>query len=90
MTNPAEIKQLKRRFIKDMYSIARGRFGVLVDTYDIAEHSGLNHDMLTMVVEYWEEKGVIATYEGTLYASLTLKGVESIESRTCQNEETPI
>jgi hypothetical protein len=27
-----------------------------------------------------EAKGLIASYEGTLYASLTLKGVERIEA----------
>ncbi len=82
MTSPAAIKQLKQRFIDDMYAIAQGRLGVLVDTYGIAEHYGLDSNVLTMVVEYWETKGVIATYEGTLYASLTLKGVESLESGT--------
>ncbi len=87
MPSPAETKQLKRRFIDDMYAIAHGRFGVLVDTYGIAQHRGLDPDMLTIVVEYWEEKGFIATYEGTLYASLTLKGVESLESRTSPSDE---
>ncbi len=74
------MKLLKQRFISEMYAIAQGRFGVLIDTYGIAEHYGLDPDTLTAVIEYWEAKGFIATYEGTLYASLTLNGVESLES----------
>ncbi len=82
MSSPAEIKRLKQRFINDTYAIVRGRFGVLVDTYGIAEHCGLDTDTLAMIIEYWEVKEFIATYEGTFYASLTLKGVESLESRS--------
>lgn len=82
MSSPAEIKQLKERFINEMYAIVQGRFGVLVDTYGIAEHYGLDPNTLAMVIEYWEARGFIATYEGTFYASLTLKGVESLESGT--------
>ncbi len=78
--SPTEIKLLKQRFISEMYAIAQGRFGVLIDTYGIAEHYGLDPDTLTTIIEYWEAKGFIATYEGTLYASLTLNGVESLES----------
>ncbi len=82
MTSPAEIKQLKQQFINDMYTVVQGRFGVLIDTYGIAEHYGLEPNTLAMVIEYWETKGFIATYEGTLYASLTLQGVESLEGGT--------
>ncbi len=82
MASPAEIRQLKQRFINDMYAIVRGRFGVLIDTYGIAAHYGLDPSTFAMVIEYWETKGFIATYEGTFYASLTLKGVESLESVT--------
>ncbi len=90
MSSPAEIKQLKQRFINDMYAIVRGRFGVLIDTYGIAAHYGLDPNMLAMVIEYWETKGFIATYGGTFYASLTLKGVESLESGTSPGyEDTP-
>ncbi len=86
MSSPAEIKRLKQRFINKMYAIVHGRFGVLVDTYGIAEHYGLDPDMLATLIEYWEAKGFVATYEGTLYASLTLKGVESLESEMSQDD----
>ncbi len=82
MASPVEIKQLKYRFINDMYAIAHGRFGVLIDTYDLVEHYGCDPTTLAMLVEYWEAKGFIATYEGTFYASLTLKGVETLENKT--------
>jgi len=81
MDSPAKIKRIKQRFVNTIYATAQGRFGVLIDTYGIAEHHGLDEDMLAMVIEYWEAKGFIATYEGTFYASLTLKGVESLEDR---------
>ncbi len=87
MSSPAEIKRLKQLFINDMYAIVRGRFGVLIDTYGIAQHYGLDPNTLAMIIEYWEAKGFIATYEGTFYASLTLKGVESLESGTPQGCE---
>ncbi|MGZ4914200.1 MAG: hypothetical protein ACXV3T_04685 [Halobacteriota archaeon] len=80
MDSPAKIKRIKQRFIDTMYATVQGRFGVLIDTYGIAEHLELDEDMLAMVIEYWEAKGFIATYEGTFYASLTLEGVESLEN----------
>ncbi|MGZ4919952.1 MAG: hypothetical protein ACXV6L_07070 [Halobacteriota archaeon] len=82
MSSPAEVKQLKQRFINEMYAIVEGRFGVLIDTYGIAEHYGLDPTTLAMVIEYWEARGFIATYEGTFYASLTFKGVDSLENES--------
>ncbi len=70
-----------------MYAIVQGRFGVLIDTYGIAEHYGCDLATLAMLVEYWEAKGFIATYEGTFYASLTLKGVESLEDRPHRSDK---
>jgi predicted transcriptional regulator len=51
----------------------------LIDSYDIGEKHGFDWETLETIVEYLEAKGLIASYEGTLYASLTLKGVERIE-----------
>jgi len=80
MTFAAEMKEKKRQFLREMYTIAQGRFGVVIDSYEIAERHGFDWETLETIVEYFEAKGLIASYEGTLYASLTLKGVESIES----------
>ena len=82
MTVAADMKKHKERFINDMYAIAQGRFGLLIDTYAVAEQYGFDWETLETIIEYWEAKGLIATYEGTLYASLTLDGVEYMESGT--------
>lgn len=82
MTVAADMKKHKERFIHDMYAIAQGRLGTLIDTYAIAEQYGFDWETLETIVEYWEAKGHIATYQGTLYASLTLEGVEYMESET--------
>ena len=52
----------------------------LATFYDVGEKHGFDWQTLETIVEYLEAKGFIASYEGTLYASLTLKGVERIES----------
>ena len=75
-----EMKEKKKRFLREMYAIAQGRFGVIIDSYDIGEKHGFDWETLETIVEYLEAKGLIASYEGTLYAALTLKGVERIES----------
>jgi arginyl-tRNA synthetase len=80
MTFAAEMKEKKQLFLREMYTIAEGRFGVLIDSYDVSEKHGFDWETLETIVEYLEAKGLIASYEGTLYASLTLKGVERIES----------
>jgi arginyl-tRNA synthetase len=80
MTFAAEMKEKKQLFLREMYTIAQGRFGVLIDSYDVGEKHGFDWETLETIVEYLEAKGLIASYEGTLYASLTLKGVERIES----------
>ena len=80
MTFAAEMKENKQRFLREMYTIAQGRFGVLIDSYEIGEKHGFDWETLETIVEYLEAKGLIASYEGTLYASLTIKGVEHIES----------
>ena len=80
MSFAAEMKEKKQLFLREMYTIAQGRFGILIDSYDIGEKHGFDWETLETIVEYLEAKGFIASYEGTLYASLTLKGVERIES----------
>ncbi len=80
MTFAAEMKEKKQLFLREMYTIAQGRFGVLIDSYEIGEKHGFDWETLETIVEYLEAKGLIASYEGTLYASLTIKGVEHIES----------
>ena len=80
MTFAAEMKEKKHLFLREMYTIAQGRFGVLIDSYDVGKKYGFDWETLETIVEYLEAKGFIASYEGTLYVSLTLKGVERIES----------
>ncbi|HYB58639.1 MAG TPA: hypothetical protein VEB88_00140 [Candidatus Acidoferrales bacterium] len=77
-----ETKQNKEQFLREMYTLAEGRFGILIDSYDLGDKYNLGLEKLEAVTEYLEAKGLIATYEGTLYASLTLKGVEYVESRS--------
>lgn len=77
-----ETKRNKEQILREMYTLAEGRFGILVDSYDLGEKYNLGLEKLETVIEYLEAKGFIATYEGTLYASLTLKGVEYVESRS--------
>jgi arginyl-tRNA synthetase len=67
MTFAAEMKEKKQRFLREMYTIAQGRFGVLIDSYDIGEKHGFDWGTLETIVEYLEAKGLIASYEGTLY-----------------------
>jgi len=80
VTFAAEVKEKKKLFLREMYAIAQGRFGVLIDSYDIGEKHGFDWETLETIVDYLEAKELIASYEGTLYAALTLKGVERIES----------
>jgi len=80
MSFAGEMKQNKEQFLREMYAIAEGRFGTLIDSYDVGEKHGLNRETLETVVAYLEAKGLIALYQGTLYASLTLKGVEYVEN----------
>lgn len=77
-----ETKRNKEQILREMYTLAEGRFGILIDSYDLGEKYNLGLEKLETVIEYLEAKGLIATYEGTLYASLTLKGVEYVESRS--------
>jgi predicted transcriptional regulator len=77
-----EMKRNKEQFLREMYSLAEGRFGILIDSYDLGEKYNLGWEKLQTVIEYLEAKGHIASYEGTLYASLTLKGVEYVERRS--------
>jgi len=79
MSFAAEMKEKKKLFLGEMYAIARGRFGILIDSYDIGEKHGFDWETLETIVEYLEAKELIASYEGTMYAALTLKGVERIE-----------
>lgn len=90
MTVAADMKKRKERFIRDMYAIAHGRFGTLIDTYAIAEQYGFDWETLETIVEYWEAKGRVATYQGTLYASLTLEGVEYMESDTPVDDDQSV
>ncbi|MEI7826765.1 MAG: hypothetical protein WCI87_03085 [Euryarchaeota archaeon] len=80
MSFAGEMKQNKGQFLREMYSIEGGRFGVLIDSYDVGEKYGFDWETLETIVEHLEAKGLIASYEGTLYASLTLNGVEYVES----------
>jgi DNA-binding IscR family transcriptional regulator len=80
MNGAAEMKQNKEQFLREMYAIAEGRFGALIDSYEVGEKRELSWETLETIVEYLEAKGLITSYEGTLYASLTLKGVEYVES----------
>jgi hypothetical protein len=74
-----EMKQNKGQFLREVYTLAEGRFGVLIDSYDVGEKYGFDWETLETIVEYLEAKGLITSYEGTLYASLTLNGVEYVE-----------
>lgn len=76
------MKRNKEQFLREMYILAEGRLGILIDSYDLGEKYRLGWETLETIIEYLEAKGLIASYEGTLYASLTLKGVEYIESRS--------
>jgi DNA-binding IscR family transcriptional regulator len=76
------MKRNKKQFLREMYILAEGRFGILIDSYDLGEKYNLEREKLETVIEYLEAKGLITSYEGTLYASLTLKGVEYVESRS--------
>ena len=80
MTFAAEMKEKKQRFLREMYTISQGRFGVVIDSYDVGEKHRFDWETLETIVEYLEAKGLIASYQGTLYASLTLNGVEYIEN----------
>jgi predicted transcriptional regulator len=80
MNSAAEMKRNKEQFLREMYILAEGRLGILIDSYDLGEKYRLGWETLETIIEYLEAKGLIASYEGTLYASLTLKGVEYIES----------
>ena len=75
-----EMKQNKEQFLREMYAIAEGRFGTLIDSYDVGEKYGFDRETLETIVAYLEAKGLIASYQGTLYASLTLNGVEYVEN----------
>jgi hypothetical protein len=77
-----EMKGNKEQFLREMYTLAGGRFGILIDSYDLGVKNNLGWEKLETVIECLEAKGLIASYEGTLYASLTLKGVEYVESRS--------
>ena len=80
MSFSGEMKQNKEQFLREMYALADGRFGTLIDSYDVGEKYGFDRETLETIVEYLEAKGFIASYEGTLYASLTLNGVEYVEN----------
>jgi len=80
MSFAGEMKQNKEQFLREMYTIVDGRFGTLIDSYDVGEKYGFDWETLETVVEYLEAKGLIASYQGTLYASLTLNGVEYVEN----------
>jgi predicted transcriptional regulator len=54
----------------------------LIDTHDLGEKYKLGWEKLETIIDYLEAKGLIASYEGTLYASLTLKGVEYVEGKS--------
>ena len=75
-----EMKQNKEQFLREMYTIADGRLGTLVDSYEVGDKYGFDWETLETIVEHLEAKGLIAPYEGTLYASLTLNGVEHVEN----------
>jgi DNA-binding IscR family transcriptional regulator len=75
-----EMKQNKKQFLREMYTLADGRFGTLIDSYDLGEKYGFDWETLETIVAYLEAKGFIASYQGTLYASLTLNGVEYVEN----------
>ncbi|MGZ4862872.1 MAG: hypothetical protein ACXV2E_08855 [Halobacteriota archaeon] len=79
MSFAGEMKQNKEQFLREMYTIAEGRFGVLIDSYEVGEKCGFDWKILETIVEHLEAKGLVASYEGTLYASLTLNGVEYVE-----------
>jgi len=74
------MKKKKDQFLREMYDIAQGRFGILIDSYDVGAKYGFDWETIETIVDYLEARGLIIPYEGTLYASLTLNGVELIES----------
>ena len=82
MNSAAEMKRKKEQFLHEMYTLAKGRLGILIDTHDLGEKYKLGWEKLETIIDYLEVKGFIASYEGTLYASITLKGVEYVESRS--------
>jgi len=80
MSFAGEIKRNREQFLREMYTIADGRFGVLIDSYELGEKYRFDWETLETIVEYLEAKGLIASYQGTLFASLTLNGVEYVEN----------
>jgi Mn-dependent DtxR family transcriptional regulator len=80
MHSPAEMRKNKEAFLREMYTLADGRLGVLIDSYDVADKFEFDWETLETIIEFLEAKGFIASYEGTLYASLTLRGVEYVEN----------
>jgi Mn-dependent DtxR family transcriptional regulator len=80
MHSPSEMRKNKETFLREMYSLADGRFGVLIDSYDLADKFKFDWETLETIIGFLEAKGLIASYEGTFYASLTLKGVEYVEN----------
>jgi DNA-binding IscR family transcriptional regulator len=82
MNSAAEMKRKKEQFLREMYILAEGRFGILIDTHDLGEKYKLGWEKLETIIDYLEAKGLIASYEGTLYAYLTFKGVEYVESKS--------
>ena len=82
MNLAGEMKRNKEQFLREMYILAEGRSGILIDSYDLVAKYNLGWEKLETVIAYLEAKGHITTYEGTLYASLTLKGVDYVESRS--------
>jgi len=74
------MKQNKGELLREMYTIAEGRCGVLIDSYDVGEKHRFDRDTLETIVESWSRKGLSRRMRGTLYASLKLNGVEYVES----------
>ncbi|MGZ5521258.1 MAG: hypothetical protein ACXWET_05790, partial [Halobacteriota archaeon] len=42
MNFAGEMKQNKEQFLREMYAIADGRFGTLIDSYDVGEKYGFD------------------------------------------------
>jgi hypothetical protein len=64
MSFAGEMKQNKEQFLREMYAIADGRFGTLIDSYDLGEKYGFDRETLETIVEYLEAKGLMLRIRG--------------------------
>jgi len=75
-----ETKQNKEQFLREMYTLAEGRFGILIDSYDLGDKYNLGLENLKRSWSTWKRKGSLQRMKVLFMHPLHLKELNTLKA----------